>query len=87
MLRCSLTRKGKLAMVNVKVKKSADKPESKEILAEAIVRIGSALAALQAGGLNERAIIVLIQAETKLAARDIREVLGAMRKLKGWYCR
>jgi hypothetical protein len=37
--------------------------------------------------LNERAIIILIQAETKLAARDIREVLGAMRKLKGWYCR
>jgi hypothetical protein len=74
-------------MANIKVVKNAEKPESKEILAEAIIRIGSAMDALAKSGLNERAIIILIQAETKLAARDIREVLGAMRKLKGWYCR
>lgn len=72
---------------NIKVVKNAEKPESKEILAEAIVRIGAALDALSKSGLNERAIVVLIQAETKISLRDIRDVLGALRKLKGWYCR
>jgi hypothetical protein len=74
-------------MPNVKVVKNAEKPESKEILAKAIVRIGAAMDALAKSGLNERAIVTLIHAETKIALRDIREVLGAMRKLKGWYCR
>lgn len=74
-------------MANVKVVKNEDKLESKEILAEAIVRIGASLDALSKSGLNEHAIIVLIQAETKISQRDIRTVLGALRKLKGWYCR
>lgn len=72
---------------NVKVIKNAEKPETPEILAEAIVRIGAAMDALAKSGLNERAIIVLVQAETKISQRDIKEVLGALRKLKGWYCR
>lgn len=74
-------------MPNIKVVKNAEKPESKEILAEAIVRIGASLDALAKSGLNEKAIVVLIHAETKIAMRDIRDILAAMRKLKGWYCR
>lgn len=72
---------------NIKVVKNAEKPESKEILAEAIVRIGTSMDALLKSGINERAIVVLIQAETKLSQRDIRTVLGALKKLRGWYCR
>lgn len=71
----------------VKVKKSEPAPESKEILAEAIVRIGEAFDTLQRNGLNKRAIMVLIQAETRLPMRDIQTVLDALPRLRGWYCR
>ena len=74
-------------MKNIKVVKNSEKPESTEILAEAIVRIGSAMQALEKSGLNERAIVVLIHAETKLSQRDIKIVLDSLRKLKSWYCR
>jgi len=70
----------------VKVVKS-DPPESKEILAEAIVNIGNAAKKLLASGINKRAIIILIQAETKLSQRDIKLVLDALPQLERWYCR
>jgi len=73
-------------MTQVRVIKS-DPPETKEILAEAITRIGTAFEELQKSGLNRKAIIVLIQAETKLPRRDIETVLNALPRLKGWYCR
>ena len=72
---------------NIKVVKNSEKPESKEILAEAIVRIGKSMEDLTKSGLNERAIVVLINAETKIGLGDIRTVLGALKKLRGWYCR
>lgn len=65
----------------------SDPPESKEILAEAIVRIGDAFSALQKSGLNKRAIVILLQAETKISQRDITTILDALPRLKGWYCR
>ena len=71
----------------VKVKKSADKPETTEILAEAIVRIGEAFAKLQESGLNRKAIVILIQAETKLSRQQINLVLNALTQLRGWYCK
>lgn len=74
-------------MPNVKIKQQAEKPVSTEILAEAIARIGQAFADLQKSGLNKRAIVVLIQAETKLSQRDITTVLDALPRLRGWYCR
>ena len=73
-------------MTTVKIIKS-DPPESKEILAEAIVRISDGFSMLQKSGLNARAIAVLVQAETKLSMRDIRLVLDSLPRLKGWYCR
>lgn len=75
-----------MAKANVKVVKS-DPPETKEILAEAITRISEGFTALEKSGLNKRAIMILIQAETKLPQRDIRLVLDALPRLKGWYCR
>lgn len=72
--------------MTVKVTKSVP-PETTEILAEAIVRIGDGFSSLQKSGLNKRAIVVLIQAETKLSQRDITAVLDALPRLKGRYCR
>lgn len=74
-------------MTNVTVKKSASEPESKEILAEAIVRIGEGFDALAKSGMNKKAIIVLIHDATGLAKRDIVTVLDALPRLRGWYCR
>jgi hypothetical protein len=76
-----------IAKSNIKVVKNAEKPESKEILAEAIVRIGKAMDDLTKSGLNERAIVALINFETKIGLGDIRTVLAALKKLRGWYCR
>ena len=73
-------------MTRAKVIKS-DPPESKEILAEAIVRIGSAMRALHQSGLNQDAIVVLVHDKTKISKRTIKEVFAAMRQLEGWYCR
>lgn len=73
-------------MSSVRVVKS-DPPESKEILAEAIVRIGSAMKNLQESGLNEEAIIVLVQAKSGVPKGTIKTVLDSLRRLEGWYCR
>lgn len=73
--------------MRVKIVKNQENPESKEILAEAIVRIGEAMEKLKSSGLNKDAIIVLVQAKTKLSQRDIESVIDALAQLKGWYCR
>jgi len=70
----------------VKITKS-DPPETKEILAKAIVSIGKAADKLLLSGLNKRAVLVLLQAETKLPQRDIKIVLEALPKLEQWYCK
>lgn len=75
-----------MAVKNVHVTKS-DPPESTEILAEAIVRIGDGMKKLTESGLNEKAIVVLLHDATGLSKRDIKTVLDAQRRLAGWYCR
>ena len=73
-------------MTRIRVEKS-DPPETKAVLAEAIVRIGEAAEALRASGLNEKAIVVLLNYATKVSQRDIRLILDGLRQLRGWYCR
>lgn len=70
----------------VKVVKS-EPPESKEILAEAIVRLGESLEKLNKNGLNRRAIVILLQDATQISKRDINAILDAIPQLQGWYCR
>jgi len=72
--------------MTVRVKKS-DPPESTEILAASIVRISNALTKLYKSGLNKNAIVILIQAQTKLPKRDINAVLDAQKRLASWYCK
>lgn len=70
----------------VKVTKS-DPPESKEILAKAIVSISKAADKLYSSGVNRQAVIVLLHHKTKLPMRDIKLVLDSLKRLEGWYCR
>lgn len=73
-------------MSTVRVVKS-DPPETTEILAEAITNIGDAVVRMNKSGLNRRAIVILLQAETKLSRKDIETVLDALPRLRGWYCK
>ncbi len=73
-------------MSTIRVKKS-DPPESKEVLASAIVKISKALEDLQRSGLNEEAIIVLLRDKTKVGKRDIQIIFNGLRRMKGWYCK
>lgn len=73
-------------MSKITVTKS-EPPESTEVLASAIVKIGEAAEALRKSGLNEKAIVVLLAHETKVGMNDIRTVLAGLRQLRAWYCR
>ena len=73
-------------LMNVRVVKS-DPPETKEILAEAITRVGTAVAFLNSNGLNKKAIVLLLHDATGVGKRDIQTILDALPKLRGWYCR
>lgn len=73
--------------MSIRIKKNEEKPESTEILAEAIIRIGDGMDKLSKSGLNKKAIIALIQDQTKLGKNDIETVIDALQRLKGWYCR
>ena len=76
-----------MTKTNVSVKQP-EPPIKKEILAEAIVRIGNAANTLQNdSGLNKRALVVLLQDYTKLPKGDITTILDALPRLRGWYCR
>lgn len=83
----SKTRDEERTVTMIKVKKNEGAPESKEILAEAIVKIGAAAEALAKSGINRRAIVVLLHWETKVPMRDITSILDGLNRLKGWYCR
>lgn len=64
-----------------------DPPESTEILAEAIVRLGDAVKKLDASGMNRKAIILLLNDATKVNKTDIAAILDAIPRLRGWYCK
>lgn len=74
-------------MAGISVKKTSGRPETKEVLAEAIVRISEAMTELQASGLNREAVVVLLAAKTKVSKRDINAVLNGLKSLRSWYCR
>lgn len=84
-------------MENIKIKKNEEKPESREILAEAIVKISGALEELSKSGLNEHAIIVLLNDacpavgsgydKRKPTKKEIKAVLDSLKRLRAWYCK
>jgi len=74
-------------MGKIKIIKNEEKPETTEVLAEAVIRIGENMEKLEKNGLNKRAIVALIKDCTGLGKGEIELVLGSLAKLKGWYCR
>lgn len=82
----------------VKVKKNEENPETTEILAEAIIKISNAIEKLsQSSGLNEDALILLIQdhceyikhgyTRRKPTRIEVKNVLESMKTLRGYYLR
>lgn len=71
----------------VKVIQNDEKPIEREVLAEAIVRIGDAMKRLNASGLNRRAIIALINDDTKMGKGTIECVLDSLSTLSSTYCK
>jgi len=74
-------------MAAISVKKTSGRPETKEVLAEAIVKISEAMQQLTASGLNRDAVVVLLAAKTGVTKKDINAVLDGLNRLRGWYCR
>jgi len=70
----------------IRVEKS-DPPESKVVLAKAIIDIGEAVRKLNQSGLNKDAIIVLLKEKTKLGKGTIELVLDSLPQLESWYCK
>lgn len=65
-----------------------DPPVEREILADAIVKLSDAVQRLDsASGLNRTAIVILLQADTKLPRRSIEAVLDAISMLRERYCK
>lgn len=58
---------------------------TKDILAKAICDMSDATNKLMASGLNEDAIIVLLQHSTKLSRRNLKRVLDSMSQLRADY--
>ena len=85
-------------MTKVKIIKNKEKPETTQILAEAIIKISNAMEKLSLeSGLSEEALILLIQdncetiksgyTRTKPTKTIVRIVLRSMKTLKGYYLR
>ena len=79
----------------VKVIKNKEKPETTQILAEAIIKISDAMEKLsKESGLSEEALIILIQANSsglggsgKPSRTVVRTILESMKTLRGYYLR
>ena len=82
----------------IKVIKNKEKPETTQILAEAIIKISNAMEKLvNLSGLNDKALLLLIHDNCKAVGTgypikkptktQVKEVLRSMKTLKGYYLR
>ena len=75
-------------MTNIKIKKDEVNPETKEVLAEAIIKIANGFEQLLNTPLKEDAIVQLILGMEGMAGTpkgQIRLILRNLKRLKGWY--
>lgn len=63
------------------------KPIEREILAEAIKRIGDGIADLNRNGVNRRAIVILLQAQTGVNRGVIEMIFDALPEMQRKFCR
>lgn len=62
-----------------------DHIRTKKVLAKTIAEMSDALNVIQLSGLNERAIIVLLEDATKVSKRTIKKVLDGIHQLRADY--
>jgi hypothetical protein len=74
---------------NIKVIKNEEKPETPEILAEAIIAIGKGFEMFSNSRLTQRAIITLLldmpELRAKISRSDVELVLNNLPKLSSYY--
>jgi len=73
---------------NIKIKKNEEKPESVELLAKSILQVADGFQKVLNSSLSRRALIVLLQdgiGTSKISKTQIKLVLEALPRLKGWY--
>lgn len=74
----------------IRIKKDELNPETPEVLAASIIKIGTALERLMSDDLNPEALVALIKYMPGMAqtsVTDIRMVLKKLKELKGYYVR
>lgn len=73
----------------VRIKKNEEKPESAEILAEAIIKIADGFESLLTTPVNDDAIVQLLlgMPGMTVSKTDVRQVLRNLKTLKGYYLR
>jgi len=76
---------------NIKVIKNEEKPETPEILAEAIINIGEGMKALLNSRLSQRALITLLldmpDLRNKVSRSDVELVINNLPKLSSFWIR
>ena len=69
-------------MKKVNIKQDEENPVPAEILAEAIKRIGDATRKLDASGLNDKAIVLLLSHSSGVSKTEVSNVLWALRNIE-----
>lgn len=76
---------------NIKVIKNEENPETPEILAESLIKIGDAMDKLrQKGGLDDDAIAALVcnmRGMSNISKANVRLVIDGLARLKSYYIR
>ena len=75
-------------MKNIKIKKDKENPESVELLAKSILQVAEGFQKVLNSPLKERGLIVLLHdgiGTAKINKAQIKLVLEALPRLKGWY--
>ena len=74
--------------MDIHIKKNEEKPESVELLAASVVQVAKGFEKIMGGPLTKGALVVLLRegiGESKISKKQIRLVLDALPRLKGWY--
>ena len=74
--------------MNIKIKKNEENPESAELLAQSIIQVADGFAKILKTPLTQRGLVVLLHDGIgigKISKLQIRLVLDALPRLKGWY--
>ena len=75
-------------MKTIKIKKNEENPESAELLAQSVIQVAEGFEKMLKTPLTNRAIEVLLHdgiGAGKITRTQIRLVLEALPRLKGWY--